>query len=231
MNFDPNRWHCSTEKIVKYSVQCKKKQKKRKKGERTLFHGNTVKTESPVDLRAKKSQKPKAETSAQQWFCLVTKIFKQLIKNTRNWSNAPWFLRRSLCNFTAVSHGVVRSTRGQKMRSLVVVPVFQVVQHVQSLQALCRAFSHSVSQQVDSAKDMVSPVTWSLACAGGGKERAVQTFVGSSGWAHPTSAPWTRSAAPTPDKSYSSWRSGHTLSFASLEGPPFHWRSLSVSSV
>lgn len=41
-----------------------------------------------------------------------------------------------LYKFTAMSHCAVHSTQGQKMRSLVGMPVLQVVQHVRSLEQL-----------------------------------------------------------------------------------------------
>lgn len=42
-----------------------------------------------------------------------------------------------LYSFTAMSHCAVQSALGQKMRSLVGMPVLQVVQHVNSLEQLC----------------------------------------------------------------------------------------------
>lgn len=42
-----------------------------------------------------------------------------------------------LYSFTAMSHCAVQSAQGQKMRSLVGMPVLQVVQHVSSLEQLC----------------------------------------------------------------------------------------------
>lgn len=41
-----------------------------------------------------------------------------------------------LYHFTAMSHCEVHSAQGQKMRSLVGMPVLQVVQHVKSLEQL-----------------------------------------------------------------------------------------------
>lgn len=44
--------------------------------------------------------------------------------------DSPTVDGRRIYNFTAMSHCAVHSAQGQKMRSLVGMPVLQVVQHV-----------------------------------------------------------------------------------------------------
>lgn len=59
-----------------------------------------------------------------------------------------------LCNFTAMSHSAVHSAQGQRMRSLVGMPVLQVVQHVKSLEQLwvevyCLTFMETVDENTE----------------------------------------------------------------------------------
>lgn len=60
-----------------------------------------------------------------------------------------------LYNFTAMSHRAVHSAQRQKMRSLVGMPVLQVVQHVRSLEQLwveriyCLTFMDTVDENTE----------------------------------------------------------------------------------